>query len=73
MEENFDKLNAMPNVYIQLHCTVQALNMVAMNELFDWIATKNLRLEDPLIYQYSANPPRKYEYKNITKTVKRIS
>ena len=42
IEENFDKLNALPNVNIQIHCTVQALNMCAMDELFDWITSKGI-------------------------------
>jgi hypothetical protein len=72
VEENFDKLNAMPNVYIQLHCTVQALNMVAMNELFDWIATKNLRLEDQ-IYLNILNHPENMNIRILPKQLKELA
>lgn len=42
VEENFDKLNAMTNVNIQVHCTVQALNIVALPELLDWMYSKGM-------------------------------
>lgn len=52
--EIFDRLNAMNNVSIQVHCTVQALNMVAMSELFEWLST---RIEPEQIYLNILNHP----------------
>jgi len=42
IEENFDKLNQLDNVNIQIHCTVQMLNMLALHELLDWMESKGL-------------------------------
>lgn len=42
IEENFDKLAAMDNVDIQVHCTVQALNVCALYELILWLEQKGL-------------------------------
>lgn len=55
VEENFDKLNALPNVNIQIHCTVQVLNVCAMSELFDWIKSKGIA--DDQIYLNILNHP----------------
>ena len=72
VEENFDKLNALPNVYIQLHCTVQALNMVAMNELLDWCAKKGLRTEDQ-IYLNILNHPENMNIRILPKQLKELA
>lgn len=42
VEENFDKLNKLSNVYIQIHCTVQALNICALGDIFEFAASKGL-------------------------------
>lgn len=42
VEETFDRLYALPNVTIQVHCTVQVLNMLALHELIAWVASKGL-------------------------------
>ena len=55
VEENFDKLNALPNVNIQVHCTVQVLNVCALDELFDWIKSKGIA--DDQIYLNILNHP----------------
>ena len=72
VEENFDKLNALPNVYIQLHCTVQALNMVAMNELLDWCTKKGLRTEDQ-IYLNILNHPENMNIRILPKELKKLA
>jgi len=43
VQENFDKLNGMDNVNIQIHCTVQAHNIVVLNELFDFAQSRGLK------------------------------
>lgn len=43
VEENFDRLNKLPNVEIQIHCTVQALNICALYELIEWADKKGMR------------------------------
>lgn len=52
--ENFDTLNALPNVNIEIHCTVQVLNMCALNELFDWALS---RITPDQIYLNILNHP----------------
>lgn len=42
VEKNFDALNKLDNVDIQIHCTVQALNICAMHELFDFAESRGL-------------------------------
>lgn len=42
IEENFDRLNQLDNVNIQIHCTVQMLNIIALHELLDWMEAKGL-------------------------------
>lgn len=56
VEENFDKLHAMSNVYIQLHCTVQALNVCALDEVLDFAESRGLA-EDQ-VYLNILNHPR---------------
>lgn len=40
VEKNIDKFLSMPNVQVQIHCTVQMYNILNLKELFDWIAAK---------------------------------
>lgn len=71
VEENFDKLNALPNVNIQIHCTVQVLNMCAMNELFDWIASKGIA--DDQIYLNILNHPECMNIRALPMALKNIA
>ena len=71
VEENFDKLNALPNVNIQIHCTVQVLNMCAMNELFDWIASKGIA--DDQIYLNILNHPECLNIRSLPMALKNIA
>ena len=40
VEKNIDKFLSMPNVQVQIHCTVQMYNILNLKELFDWIKAK---------------------------------
>ena len=40
VEKNIDKFLSMPNVQVQIHCTVQMYNILNLKELFDWIKVK---------------------------------
>jgi hypothetical protein len=40
VEKNIDKFLSMPNVQVQIHCTVQMYNILNLKELFDWIKNK---------------------------------
>ena len=40
VEKNIDKFLSMPNVQVQIHCTVQMYNILNLKELFDWIKSK---------------------------------
>lgn len=56
VEENFDKLNALSNVYIQIHCTVQALNVAALHEVLDFANSRGL--DGDQVYLNILNHPR---------------
>lgn len=71
IEENFDKLNALPNVNIQIHCTVQALNMCAMDELFDWISSKGIANDQ--IYLNILNHPECMNIRVLPMALKNIA
>jgi sulfatase maturation enzyme AslB (radical SAM superfamily) len=55
IEENFDRLNQLDNVNIQIHCTVQMLNILALHELLDWMEAKGL--EKDQLYLNILNHP----------------
>lgn len=40
VEKNIEKFLSMPNVTVQIHCTVQMYNILNLKELFDWIKSK---------------------------------
>lgn len=56
VEENFDKLNSLDNVYIQIHCTVQALNVCVLGDLLDFAERKGLRNEDQVYLNILDHP-----------------
>lgn len=71
IEENFDKLNVLPNVTMQIHCTVQVLNVCAMNELFDWIKSKDIA--DDQIYLNILNHPESMNIRSLPKELKELA
>jgi MoaA/NifB/PqqE/SkfB family radical SAM enzyme len=71
IEENFDKLNGLPNVNIQIHCTVQALNMVAMTELFEWLKGKGIKKEQ--VYLNILNHPECMNIRVLPKQLKELA
>ena len=71
VEENFDKLNALPNVNIQLHCTVQVLNMCAMHELLEWAQSRGLKGND--IYLNILNHPECMNIRALPKELKLLA
>lgn len=56
VEENFDLLGKIPNVSIQIHCTVQALNIIALPEFFEWVTSKGYKDTD--VYLNILNHPK---------------
>lgn len=68
IEENFDQLNALPNVNIQIHCTVQVLNIVAMPELFEWIKSKDIAPEQ--MYLNILNHPESMNIRSLPQALK---
>lgn len=68
IEENFDQLNALPNVNIQIHCTVQVLNIVAMPELFEWIKSKDIAPEQ--VYLNILNHPESMNIRSLPQALK---
>ena len=71
VEQTFDKLNALPNVNIQIHCTVQVLNMCAMSDLFDWIASKGIT--DDQIYLNILNHPESMNIRTLPSELKQLA
>lgn len=71
IEENFDKLNGLPNVAIQIHCTVQVLNVCAMDELFDWIKSKGI--QDDQIYLNILNHPECMNIRSLPIALKNLA
>jgi len=53
--ENFERIQEMNNVYIQVHCTVQALNICALPQLLDWM--ESMGLEQSQLYLNILNHP----------------
>ena len=72
VEENFDKLNSLDNVYIQIHCTVQALNVCVLSELLDFAERKGLRSEDQ-VYLNILNHPRGLNVRVLPKELKQLA
>jgi pyruvate-formate lyase-activating enzyme len=54
--ENFDRLRQLDNVYIQIHCTVQALNICVLADLLDFAQSRNLQSDQ--VYLNILNHPR---------------
>jgi len=71
IQENFSKLKDLPNVYIQIHCTVQVLNMCALSELFAWISTQNIQPEQ--IYLNILNHPECMNIRSLPEELKRLA
>lgn len=71
IEENFDKLNGLPNVAIQIHCTVQVLNVCALDQLFDWIKSKNI--QDDQIYLNILNHPECMNIRSLPIALKNLA
>ena len=71
IEENFDKLNALPNVWIQLHCTVQVLNMCALHELLTWATGKGLTGDQ--IYLNILNHPECLNIRSLPVALKNLA
>jgi MoaA/NifB/PqqE/SkfB family radical SAM enzyme len=55
VKTNFDELNKLDNVYIQIHCTVQALNICALDEVLDFAESRGL--EGDQVYLNILNHP----------------
>jgi len=54
--ENFDALRKLDNVYIQIHCTVQALNVCALHEIIEFAESRGLTHDQ--LYLNILNHPR---------------
>lgn len=71
IEENFRKLKDLPNVNIQVHCTVQVLNMCALPELFDWIRSQGI--DDSQIYLNILNHPERWNIRTLPVELKKLA
>lgn len=71
IEENFNKLKALPNVNIQVHCTVQVLNMCAMSELFEWLAVQGVAKDQ--IYLNILNHPESMNIRSLPPELKQFA
>lgn len=68
VQENFERLSAMPNVNIQVHCTVQALNICALPQLLDWM--EDMGLEHDQLYLNILNHPYCMNIRVLPETLK---
>jgi sulfatase maturation enzyme AslB (radical SAM superfamily) len=71
VEENFDRLNGLPNVSIQIHCTVQALNVCALADLFDFASSRNLSGDQ--VYLNILNHPRSMNIRVLPPELKQLA
>lgn len=71
IEENFDKLNDLPNVNMQIHCTVQVLNICALDELLEWALSKDLQPEQ--IYLNILNHPECMNIRSLPMQLKNLA
>jgi len=56
VERTFDELSKLDNVYIQIHCTVQALNICALHEVIEFAESRGLQHDQ--LYLNILNHPR---------------
>ena len=72
IEENFNKLRTLPNVNIQVHCTVQALNICALHELLDWVQEQELDVNSQ-IYLNILNHPARWNIRTLPRELKQLA
>lgn len=69
VEKNINQFLNMPNVLVQIHCTVQTYNILHLNELFTWI--ENISNLKP--YLNILNHPRSLNIQVLPKELKEIA
>ena len=69
VEKNTNQFLNMPNVLVQIHCTVQTYNILHLNELFTWI--ENISNLKP--YLNILNHPRSLNIQVLPKELKEIA
>jgi MoaA/NifB/PqqE/SkfB family radical SAM enzyme len=69
VEKNMDKFVEMPNVEVQLHCTVQTYNILNLNQLFDWMKKYN----NVKLYLNILNHPQVLNIRILPKELKEIA
>lgn len=69
--EVFDKLMTVDSVDIQIHCTIQALNVVALPELFDFAESRGLSGDQ--VYLNILNHPRSMNIQVLPKELKQLA
>jgi organic radical activating enzyme len=69
VEKNMDRFVTMPNVEVQLHCTVQTYNILNLNDLFNWM--KNY--ENIKLYLNILNHPRSLNIRILPKQLKLLA
>ena len=69
VEKNMDKFVEMPNVEVQLHCTVQTYNILNLNQLFDWMKKYN----NVKLYLNILNHPQVLNIRILPKELKELA
>ena len=69
--EVFDKLRTIDSVDIQIHCTIQALNVVALPELLDFAESRGLTGDQ--VYLNILNHPRSMNIQLLPKELKQLA
>lgn len=69
VENNMNKFIDMPNVDVQIHCTVQMYNILNLNTFFDWV----LQHKKAKLYLNILNHPRSMNIRVLPKQLKEIA
>lgn len=69
VEKNMDRFVQMPNVEVQLHCTVQTYNILNLHELFDWM----LKYNNVKLYLNILNHPKILNIRILPQELKKLA
>ena len=71
IEEHFDKLKGLNNIALQVHSTVQILNVCALHELIEWVKSKDVNQSQ--IHYNILNHPECMNIRALPKELKQLA
>ena len=71
IEEHFDKLKGLNNIDLQVHSTVQILNVCALHELIEWVKSKDVNQSQ--IHYNILNHPECMNIRALPKELKQLA